>query len=126
MATPTITVYSKKNCIQCTQTARVLDGAGITYDTYKVDEQPEKLEYIKSRYPNIMQAPIVTIRTEHPERYLSLPGVSQHESDENEICFSGFIPDVLKVAISESSEQKRLPTQQMRHPCLPTGSRGAA
>ena len=91
--------------IQCTQTARVLDGAGITYDTYKVDEQPEKLEYIKSRYPNIMQAPIVTIRTEHPERYLSLPGVSQHESDENEICFSGFIPDVLKVAISESSEQ---------------------
>lgn len=105
MATPTITVYSKNNCIQCKQTARVLDGAGITYDTYKVDEQPEKLEYIKSRYPNIMQAPIVTIRTEHPERYLSLPGVSQHESDENGICFSGFIPDVLKVAISESSEQ---------------------
>lgn len=105
MATSQITVYSKNNCIQCKQTARVLDSAGITYDTYKVDEQPEKLEYIKGRYPNIMQAPIVTIRTEHPERYLNLPGVSQHESDKNEICFAGFIPDVLKVANSESSEQ---------------------
>lgn len=105
MATPQITVYSKNNCIQCKQTSRVLDGAGITYDTYKVDEQPEKMEYIKNRYPNIMQAPIVTIHTEHPERYLNLPGVIQHESNKNEICFSGFIPDVLKVAISESSEQ---------------------
>ena len=51
------TVYSKKNCVQCSATMRKLDQLEIEYRIIKVDEDSDALSYTKSL--GYLQAPVV-------------------------------------------------------------------
>lgn len=55
---PVLIVWSKKSgCVQCTMTHRKLEGSGIPYVEFYLEEHPEKVEEFKSR--GLMSAPIV-------------------------------------------------------------------
>lgn len=101
---PKITVYSKNNCFQCKMVARRIQEAGnsVTSETFKIDEDPQKFEELTERYPDMRQAPVVVIRTKNPDKYLHINGVNLRE---DEIFFSGNIPDALNLAIAEYSEE---------------------
>lgn len=115
---PKITVYSKNNCFQCKMVARRIQEAGnsVTSETFKIDEDPQKFEELTERYPNMLQAPVVVIRTKNPGKYLHINGVNLHgkatgivdgvSKTTREIFFSGNIPDALNIAIAEYSEEK--------------------
>lgn len=115
---PKITVYSKNNCFQCKMVARRIQEAGnsVTSETFKIDEDPQKFEELTERYPNMLQAPVVVIRTKNPGKYLRINGVSLRGEETGivdgvsettrEIFFSGNIPDALNIAIAEYSEEK--------------------
>lgn len=116
---PKITVYSKNNCFQCKMVARRIQEAGnsVTSETFKIDEDPQKFEELTERYPNMLQAPVVVIRTKNPGKYLHINGVNLRgkatgivdgvSETTREIFFSGNIPDALNIAIAEYSEEKK-------------------
>lgn len=116
-AAPKITVYSKNDCFQCKMVARRIQEAGnsVTSETFKIDEDPQKFEELIERYPNMLQAPVVVIRTKNPDKYLHINGVNLREDKigivdgtsetTREIFFSGNIPDALNLAIAEYSEE---------------------
>ena len=53
----TITLWTKTNCVQCTQTAKEFDKRGIIYKTRKLDRSPKAIERFKDL--GLMAAPIV-------------------------------------------------------------------
>lgn len=53
----TVTVWTTKNCVQCKQTKREFDKAGIEYDEQSLEDNPDKLEEFKEQ--GFMSAPIV-------------------------------------------------------------------
>lgn len=117
ISAPKITVYSKKNCFQCKMVARRIQEAdnSVTSETFKIDEDPQKFEELTERYPNMLQAPVVVIRTKNPGKYLHINGVNLRGDETGivdgisettrEIFFSGNIPDALNIAIAEYSEE---------------------
>lgn len=68
-----ITVFSKNNCMQCKMTKRFLEEAGADFEEINIDEQPEKVDYVKSL--GFTAAPVI---------------------EAGEVVFSGFQPDKLK------------------------------
>lgn len=73
--TKTITVYSRKPCVQCDATYRTMDKAGIQYTVESADDNREWLEAQGCR---------------------SLPYVVVHDPVDGEISWSGFRPDKIK------------------------------
>lgn len=67
-----ITVYHKKDCVQCTATFRALDAKGIEYETVDLMENGDALVKIKEL--GYLQAPVV---------------------DTGETHWSGFRPDLI-------------------------------
>lgn len=59
---PTIVVWSKPSCVQCTATYRKLDNLGFTYEVRDLTADPEAVEAFKAR--GLMSAPIVTVDDE--------------------------------------------------------------
>ncbi len=57
MSTPTLTVYSKPACIQCTMTTKELKKLGIPYQVENMLEHPEKVEQFKAA--GLLSAPVV-------------------------------------------------------------------
>lgn len=72
-----ITVYSKNNCMQCKMTKKFLEQNGADYQEINIDEQPEKIEYVKSL--GFAAAPVI---------------------ESGETVFSGFQPAKLKALIN--------------------------
>ena len=60
---PTITVYTKPNCVQCNATYRALDSKGIEYDVLDLSEDPAALAHVKSL--GYLQAPVVVTDEDH-------------------------------------------------------------
>ncbi len=54
-----ITVYSLPNCVQCTQTKKLMDREGIVYEPVNLEEHPDKAAEFKDA--GILQAPIVVV-----------------------------------------------------------------
>lgn len=52
-----VTVYSKKNCPQCTMTTRVLDAQGTQYKLVSLEENPEIAQQFVAE--GFLSAPIV-------------------------------------------------------------------
>lgn len=73
-----ITIYKKKNCPQCTATAREMDRLGISYDTVDLDTDADAIDYVLSL--GYRQAPVVVTTTDH---------------------WSGFRPDKIKAIAKE-------------------------
>lgn len=71
-----ITVFSKNNCIQCKMTKKFLDENGAKYNEINLDEQPEKIDYVKDL--GFTSAPVI---------------------EANGVAFSGFQPAKLKALI---------------------------
>lgn len=69
-----VTVFSKKNCIQCKMTKKFLTQHKINFVEYNIDEQPEYVAKLKAE--GFMATPVV-----------KLP---------NGNAFSGFRPDRLQ------------------------------
>ncbi|MGT2681852.1 glutaredoxin-like protein NrdH [Streptococcus porci] len=68
-----ITVYSKHNCMQCNMTKKFLEKAGADFEEINIDEQPEKIDYVKSL--GFTAAPVI---------------------EAGDLVFSGFQPAKLK------------------------------
>ncbi len=58
-----VTVYSKKNCVQCNATYRRLDDKGIEYRVIDMTEDASALEKVKSL--GYLQAPVIVAGDEH-------------------------------------------------------------
>lgn len=43
-----ITLFSKNNCMQCKMTKKFLEKEGADFEEINIDEQPEKIDYVKS------------------------------------------------------------------------------
>ncbi|KHD44446.1 glutaredoxin-like protein NrdH [Streptococcus hongkongensis] len=71
-----ITIYSKNNCMQCKMTKKFLDQNGATYQEINIDEQPDKVDYVKSL--GFASAPVI---------------------ERGDTVFSGFQPTKLKELI---------------------------
>lgn len=71
-----ITVFSKNNCMQCKMTKKFLDQHGADYVEVNIDEQPEKIDYVKSL--GFAAAPVIQA---------------------GDVVFSGFQPAKLKELI---------------------------
>lgn len=57
MSTPTLTVYSKPACMQCTMTVKELEKLGIPYQVKSLQDDPEKVEQFKAA--GLLSAPVV-------------------------------------------------------------------
>lgn len=58
-----VTVYSKKNCVQCVATYRRLDTNGVKYQVVDIMENPGAFAYVKSL--GYLQAPVVIAGEDH-------------------------------------------------------------
>ena len=52
-----VTVYSKPNCVQCTQTKKYLDKKGVEYTTIDITEDEQALNLILDK--GFLAAPVV-------------------------------------------------------------------
>ncbi|MFD3083803.1 redoxin NrdH [Streptococcus agalactiae] len=68
-----ITVFSKNNCMQCKMTKKFLDQHGADFEEINIDENPEKIEYVKNL--GFSAAPVI---------------------EAGNVVFSGFQPSKLK------------------------------
>lgn len=68
-----ITVYTKNNCMQCKMTKRYLTEHHTEFEEINIEEQPEKVDYVKSL--GFTSAPVI---------------------EAGDIVFSGFQPNKLK------------------------------
>lgn len=59
----TITVYSKPNCVQCTQTKRKLDQVGLAYE--EVDLTLDAAAMAKVQDMGYRQAPVIIADEQH-------------------------------------------------------------
>lgn len=59
----TVTVYSKKSCVQCTATYRALDKQGIEYEVFDVSTDDEALATVKEL--GYLAAPVVVAGDDH-------------------------------------------------------------
>jgi glutaredoxin-like protein NrdH len=75
-----IVIYSKSNCVQCTQTKKLLDKLGYQWIEHKVDEDPLSLAYVQNM--GYAAAPVVVLPFDWPS--------------DGPRHWSGFIPDNLK------------------------------
>ena len=57
MSAPTLTVYSKPACMQCTMTVKELEKMGIPYQVENMLEHPQKVEQFKAA--GLLSAPVV-------------------------------------------------------------------
>lgn len=71
-----ITVFSKNNCMQCRMTKKFLEENKVDFIEINLDEQPEKIDYVKSL--GFTSAPII---------------------EAGDVVFSGFQPTKLKEII---------------------------
>lgn len=74
-----VTVYTKRDCVQCNATYRALDKAGIEYTTIDIEKDPEARDYVMSL--GYLQAPVVVAGDQHwsgfrPDRIKALAPVS--------------------------------------------------
>jgi glutaredoxin-like protein NrdH len=53
----TITLWTKSNCVQCTQTAKEFDKRGIIYKTRRLDKSPKAIQRFLDL--GFMSAPII-------------------------------------------------------------------
>ena len=58
-----ITLFTKKSCVQCVATHRALDAKGIEYDVVDLSEDAAALEQVKSL--GYLQAPVVITDEDH-------------------------------------------------------------
>ena len=54
-----VTVYTKRNCVQCRATERALTDAGVSFEEVSLDDTPEALQLAKDM--GFMQAPVVVV-----------------------------------------------------------------
>lgn len=81
-----ITVYTLPNCVQCNQTKKVLDKAGVKYTTIDAKESEEAYNFITNGL-GYKAAPVVTVRD------IVTNDVIEH--------WSGFEPEKLNKYIGE-------------------------
>jgi glutaredoxin-like protein NrdH len=72
---PTVTVYSKPSCVQCTATYRALNNAGVQYDVVDLTTDEAARDYVLSL--GHLQAPVVVAVDQHwsgyrPERITAI------------------------------------------------------
>jgi len=70
-----VTVYTKNGCPQCDMTKVVLNGEGIEFETFNVEEDENAYDYVVNTL-NLRQMPVVVVEGQEP--------------------FTGFQPDKLK------------------------------
>lgn len=70
-----IKVYTKNGCPQCDMTKNVLNGEGIEFEVFNVEEDQEAFDYVVNTL-GIRQMPVVVVDGQEP--------------------FSGFQPDKLQ------------------------------
>ncbi|PKR86503.1 glutaredoxin domain-containing protein [Heyndrickxia camelliae] len=70
-----VTVYTKNGCPQCDMTKVVLNGEGIEFETFNVEEDENAFDYVVNTL-NLRQMPVVVVEGQEP--------------------FTGFQPDKLK------------------------------
>ncbi|KYD02723.1 glutaredoxin family protein [Heyndrickxia sporothermodurans] len=70
-----VTVYTKNGCPQCDMTKVVLNGEGIEFETFNVEEDENAFDYVVNTL-NLRQMPVVIVEGQEP--------------------FTGFQPDKLK------------------------------
>lgn len=58
-----VTVYSKPDCVQCDSTKKVLDRAGIEYETIDLTEDAEAMEFVRGL--GYAAAPVVVTDLDH-------------------------------------------------------------
>lgn len=73
---PSITLYTRKACVQCTATKRVLDAENLIYTIVDLDLEPEAIDKIKGM------------------GFVSLPVVETDIGSTG--SWSGFRPDLIK------------------------------
>ena len=59
-----IVIYSKSGCPVCVMAKRLLNGKGIGYDEWDVEEHPEVLERLHAKYPDARQMPQIFINNQ--------------------------------------------------------------
>lgn len=59
---PSITVYTKPACVQCTATYKALDKQGVTYDTVDISKDAEARDFVLGL--GYLSAPVVVADTD--------------------------------------------------------------
>ena len=80
-----ITVYVKSNCVQCTQSKKLLDKLGLEYQTVDVEVDMEAYDFIVNRL-GYKAAPVIVVTDEE-----GLSGKS----------WSGFDPEKIKGLLND-------------------------
>jgi len=75
-----ITLYTKSNCVQCTQSKKLLDRLELSYKTVNVEDDEQAYDFIVNRL-GYRAAPVITVTDEE-----GTEGTS----------WSGFDPDKIK------------------------------
>ncbi|MED1203544.1 glutaredoxin domain-containing protein [Heyndrickxia acidicola] len=73
-----VAVYTKNGCPQCDMTKMVLNGEGIEFQVFNVEEDEQAFDYVVNTL-NLRQMPVVVVEGREP--------------------FSGFQPDKLKALV---------------------------
>ncbi|MCO5475198.1 hypothetical protein NG891_00505 [Enterococcus gallinarum] len=89
-----VTLYSKSNCVKCTQTKRLFEKYGIVYQEVNLETHPELVEQFKAQ--GFMEAPVI---------------VAPHKS------WSGFRMDEIKVLarMQKYSKEEKSETVSIAH-----------
>ena len=89
-----VTLYSKSNCVKCSQTKRLFEKYGIAYQEVNLETHPELVEQFKAQ--GFMEAPVI---------------VSPHKS------WSGFRMDEIKALnrIQNYSQKEKSETVSIAH-----------
>jgi len=83
----TVTIFSKKSCVQCTATYRALDKAGIPYEVIDLQEDPAAFDFVMAL--GHIQAPVVLV---HDGDWPSFVPTQDNKASH----WSGFRPDMVK------------------------------
>ena len=99
-----IVVWEKPNCVQCLQTKREFDKAGIEYTTRRLDRSPKAVERFLEL--GLMSAPIVETDTKRWSgfRITKIRSLQQHL--ENERIHGINVPEKPMIQIADEVEDE--------------------
>ncbi|MGD7046943.1 NrdH-redoxin [Rossellomorea marisflavi] len=60
-----VTVYTKNGCPQCDMTKNVLDGEGVEYEVFNIDEDQEAKNYVIETL-QLSSMPVVVVEGQEP------------------------------------------------------------
>lgn len=106
-----IIVLSKKACVQCNMSKKLLTGklgepTDGTWVTAMIDEDPDLYAEVAEKYPDAKAAPVILLPGQTLEEYDALvPGAAKYNEVTDTVYFTGFVHALLSHAAEKVAEK---------------------